>query len=216
MNYKDIEKSFKEYLYQHEYSKKTISSILEGTKDFLNLYSKVTQNNLLKYKESLINRRYSHSTINLRIYAVNKFSKFLAERNLPKNEKYIEYPKIKSVTIEKKTTLDNVISLDDYNKLKNSFLESNNMEMYFGIKMAAAAGLRPSEINMITNEGLLSGIQDIKSKRNKTRTVYFINSLSNEYKEYLKSLNKEINLNEKVIKISQKNFSYLMKKKLKN
>lgn len=224
MKFEEYESKFIEFLREEEQHKsKTISSIIEGTKYYFKHYSKIDIKTLIKYREFLINSNFKPATINLRIYAINRFSKFFALQNLTKekialiNKGYyhLEYPTIKSVPIQKKITLDNVITLEEYEQLKQSFLKSKNMDMYFGIRMAAAAGLRPSKIHMITNEGLLTGIQDIKSKRNKTRTVYFINSLSEEYKEYLKSLNKEINLKEKVVKYNQKNFARILKQEAK-
>lgn len=105
------------YVKINNYSSKTLTilnSSLENLSKFLE------SDSIENYREYLI-ETYSPSTVNIRIWAVNKYMKF-------SNMNYT----LKSVPNTRIKTLEEVISNRNYIKLRDYFYE-NNFEMYLAI-----------------------------------------------------------------------------------
>lgn len=152
---------FKEFLVQSNMAKNTVSAYVYTVNDFNSRHSQLTKKELLLYKAYLI-ETFKPKTVNLRIQALNKFLEFVRKPKL----------RLKSVKVQQRTYLENVISNADYTFLKNKLKKENNMEWYFVVRFLAATGARVSELVQLKVEHVNVGYYDIYTKGGKIRRLF--------------------------------------------
>lgn len=152
---------FRTFLQLHNRSENTIRSYLFVVRQFYELFHTLSPDNLLLYKCYLIDH-YKPQTVNLRIRSMNCFTAFL---KLP-------YAKLLMVKHHNPPFLENVISLADYEYLKNCLLRDGKTNYYFVIRLMAGTGLRVSELVQLKIEHIWIGYIDLYSKGNRMRRVY--------------------------------------------
>ena len=114
---------------------------------------------------------------NLRIQGINKYLAFSGKQAL----------QLKAVKIQQKNFLENVISNEDYQFLKNKLKADGNESWYFVVWYLAATGARVSELVQIKVEHVNSGYFDLYSKGGKLRRLYIPKKLQKETQEWLKN-----------------------------
>ena len=159
--YRTCLEDFQAYLEFHNKSDNTVRAYLYAVRQFHELYPAMNPENLLLYKCYLIDH-YKPQTVNLRIRAINCYVEFL---NLP-------YAKIRMIKHRTPSFLENVISLADYEYLKNCLLRDGQTSYYFAIRLMAGTGLRVSELVQLKIEHIWLGYIDLYSKGNRMRRVY--------------------------------------------
>ena len=112
---------------------------------------------------------------NLRIQGINKYLAFSGKQAL----------QLKAVKIQQKNFLENVISNEDYQFLKNKLKADGNESWYFVVWYLAATGARVSELVQIKVEHVNSGYFDLYSKGGKLRRLYIPKKLQKETQEWL-------------------------------
>ena len=127
-----------EFLSQGNMANNTISAYLYAVKEFGSRHKELNKRNLLVYKTYLI-ETYKPKTVNLRIQALNKYLVFVGKTKL----------RLKSVKVQQRSYLENVISNADYTFLKNKLKKEDNLEWYFVVRFLAATGARVSELVQI-------------------------------------------------------------------
>lgn len=152
---------FQSYLEFHNKSANTIRAYLFAVRQFYELYPSMSPEHLLLYKCYLIDH-YKPQTVNLRIRAMNCYVEFL---QLP-------YSKLLMIKNKTPSFLENVISLADYEYLKNCLIRDEKMNYYFTVRLMAGTGLRISELVQLQVEHIWLGYIDLHSKGNRTRRVY--------------------------------------------
>lgn len=157
---------FMTYLEFQNKSPNTIRSYLFAVRQFFTLYPSPTQEYLRLYKCHLI-EHYKPQTVNLRIRAINCFMEYLG----------LPYTKLLMVKQPKHVFLENVISLADYEYLKNCLLRDGKIQYYFVIRIMAGTGLRVSELVQLQVKHIHLGYIDIYSKGNRMRRVYIPKSI---------------------------------------
>ncbi len=100
---------YKNFLVNQNLSDSTIRSYIWTFDYYCAHYGVFNKENLLMYKEFLTDN-YKPQTVNLRIQAINKYLAFTGMEKL----------QIKTVRLQHKTFLENVISPADYSYLKNA------------------------------------------------------------------------------------------------
>lgn len=174
-----MEQQFEEYLRKNNMSDNTIKAYTHALNDYNAHYSDLKKTSLMAYKSYLIDT-YKPKTVNLRIQALNKYLEFIHKENL----------KLKSIKVQQKTFLENVISDADYRFLKNCLIDDQNMEWYFVVRYLAATGARISELVQIKIEHVYTGYFDLYSKGGKLRRLYIPKTLKNETLGWLKKNNR--------------------------
>lgn len=159
-------------------SKNTKSAYLFAVKQYLSMYKDVTKYNLENYKLWLI-ETYKPQTVNLRIRGINSYIEFIGKTELL----------LKSVKVQNKTFLENVISNADYDFFKTSLYNDKNYDWYFVIRFMAATGARVSELLNFKVEHIKDGYLDIYSKGGKLRRIYIPISLKNDALTWLNQKN---------------------------
>jgi integrase len=160
---------FKNYLVQSNLSENTVKAYIYAINDFKSQYKDLTKKNLLLYKTYLI-ETFKPKTVNLRIQALNKFLDYIRKPQL----------RLKSVKVQQRTYLENVISNADYIFLKNKLKKENNQEWYFVVRFLAATGARVSELVQLKVEHVNVGYYDIYTKGGKVRRLFIPKKLREE------------------------------------
>ena len=171
-------KSFKQQLKKEELSDNTITAYLYAVEDFERKYSCFNRENLLLYKANQI-EQFKPKTVNLRIQALNKYLEFIGKPRL----------RLKSLKIQQKTYLENVISNADYQYLKSKLKEEEEELWYFLVRFLGATGARVSELIQFKVEHVRVGYFDIYTKGGKVRRIFIPQDLCMETKAWLKRAN---------------------------
>lgn len=161
--------TFKTYLVLDNLAPNTVSAYITAVKGFLSYYENLTKKNLLEWKVYLI-ENFKAKTVNLKIQAINKYLDFIKKPNL----------KIKSVKVQQRTFLENVISDADYVFLKRKLRKEDNKEWYFIVRFLCATGARVSELIKIKVEHVNLGYIDLYTKGGKIRRIYIPIALKKE------------------------------------
>lgn len=157
----------------------TIKAYLYALREFFTRHKELSKRNLLIYKTYLI-ETFKPKTVNLRIQAVNKYLDFI---NKPKM-------RLKSVKMQQRNYLENVISNADYIFLKKKLKKEGTPAWYFVVRFLAATGARISELIQIKVEHVAAGYFDIYTKGGKIRRIYIPKKLREETTQWLKSANR--------------------------
>lgn len=165
---------FKAYLVGLNLATNTISAYLIAVKSYFLLFNEITKTNLLAWKSELI-ENFKAKTVNLKIQAINNYLVFIRKPEL----------KIKSVKVQQRLFLENVISDSDYEFLKKRLKKEKNKQWYFVVRFLAATGARISELIKIKVEHVNNGFIDIYTKGGKIRRIYIPKALRKEAVEWI-------------------------------
>ena len=175
-----MEEKFKDFLTHSNMAKNTVSAYIYAVNDFNSRHKELTKKNLLLYKTYLI-ETFKPKTVNLRIQALNKYLEYLRKPRL----------RLKSVKVQQRTYLENVISNADYTFLKNKLKKEDNQEWYFVVRFLAATGARVSELVQLKVEHVNTGYYDIYTKGGKIRRLFIPKKLRDEAQEWLSANKRE-------------------------
>ena len=171
---------FEEYLIASNMAKNTVSAYIYAVNDFHSNYKELNKKNLLLYKTYLL-ETFKPKTVNLRIQSLNKYLEYLNKPRL----------RLKSVKVQQRSYLENVISNADYTFLKNKLKKEDNKEWYFVVRFLAATGARVSELVQLKVEHVDVGYYDIYTKGGKIRRLFIPKTLRDEAQAWLKTVNRE-------------------------
>lgn len=167
--------AFKTFLVANNLAPNTVSAYITAVKGYISGYDDFTKRNLLAWKAHLI-ENFKAKTVNLKIQAINKYLEFIKKPNL----------RIKSVKVQQKPFLENVISDADYVFFKRKLKCEENKEWYFIVRFLCATGARVSELIKIKVENIRIGFIDLYTKGGKIRRIYIPISLRKETEIWLK------------------------------
>lgn len=170
---------FELYLRQGNMAENTINAYLYAIKEYYSRHRELNKRNLLIYKTYLI-ETFKPKTVNLRIQAMNKYLECIKKPRL----------RLKSVKVQQRSYLENVISNADYIFLKNKLKREDNLTWYFVVRFLAATGARVSELIQIKVEHVQIGYYDIYTKGGKIRRIYIPRTLRKETAEWLIKTNR--------------------------
>lgn len=173
-------KSFRQQLRKEDLSDNTITAYLYAVEDFEKKYSCFNRENLLLYKAEQI-ERFKPKTVNLRIQALNKYLVFIGKPHLC----------LKSLKIQQRTYLENVISNADYQYLKSKLKAEEEEVWYFLVRFLGATGARVSELVQFKTEHIREGYLDLYTKGGKVRRIFIPQELCIEARAWLVRSNKE-------------------------
>lgn len=172
--------NFKTFLVSENLAPNTVSAYLVAINGYFKQFEEINKKNLLAWKSSLI-ENFKAKTVNLKIQAINKYLDYIKKPLL----------KIKSVKVQQRLFLENVISDADYSFFKRKLKLERNKEWYFIVRFLAATGARISELIKIKVEHVECGFIDLYTKGGKIRRIYIPRLLKNEALIWIK---KELNI----------------------
>lgn len=167
-------KDYESYLRELNLSENTIRAYLSAFNCFKEKYGAVNIRNIRSYKMWLI-ENYKPQTVNLRLRAINCYLESIGR------EKW----KQRTVKVQQKPFLENVISEADYEYFKTCLKRDGELMWYFVIRFMAATGARVSELIRIKAEHVRIGYLDLYSKGGKLRRIYIPESLREEALSWL-------------------------------
>lgn len=171
---------FKNYLINSNLSRNTVSVYIYAVKDLFSRYKDLNKRNLLLYKTYLI-ESFKPKTVNLRIQAINKYLEYLHKSSF----------RLKSVKVQQRSFLENVISNADYLFLKNKLKHEHNQDWYFVVRFLCATGARVSELVQLKVEHIYAGYYDIYSKGGKIRRLFIPKKLREEALVWLNAAHRD-------------------------
>ena len=175
-----MKEDFKTFLINGNMAKNTVSAYCYAVNDYFARHKVLNKKSLLLYKTYLIDT-FKPKTVNLRIQALNKYLEFEEKVKL----------RLKSVKVQQRTFLENVISNADYTFLKNRLKKEEKKEWYFVVRFLAATGARVSELVQIKVEHVRIGYFDIYTKGGKIRRLFIPKALRKETEEWLTEISRE-------------------------
>lgn len=155
-------------------SRNTVKVYLASVYTYYNVYKEVTAKNLDAFKKHL-ETHYSPRSVNLRIIGFNRYLNFIGKPEL----------RLHTIRVRQKNFLDDIISYQDYLKLKQLLKKEEEPKWYFIVWTLAATGVRISELVQLQVSHVAKGFVDIRSKGNKIRRVYFPKRLQTQLLDWI-------------------------------
>lgn len=171
--------AFREYLIEDEKSDNTIDNYIYAANIFLQKYGEVSKKNMIDFKKFMVNQ-YSPKTAANRCIAMNKFCDF---KGMPEC-------KVKSVKIHKSTTVENVITKEQCQKMLDGLKADGNEKGYWMIMFLSRTGARVSELIQMDKKCLTKGVCEIWTK-GKIRKILIPDWLIKDSKAYFDGVNGE-------------------------
>lgn len=163
---------FEEWLRDRELSENTIKNYMHSVKEYFSMFDELNKKNLITYKNELLGKN-SPKTVNLRCVAMNQYCIFT------KNEKLC----VKQVKIHKKASVENVVTLEEYERIISYLRKRNDKRYYFMILLMAKTGARVSELIRFKRSDMERRKCEIWTK-GKIRTIYIPDRVAEEALEY--------------------------------
>lgn len=163
---------FVDFLREEERSENTIDTYVHSVKKYFELFNEITKKNMIEYKKHMISS-YAPKTASNRCIAMNQFCKFVGKSDCM----------VKTIKIQKTLCVENVPTLEEYNKLLSILLENGDERNYWLIKYLAKTGARVSEVIQFEKKHLEKGEVEIWTK-GKIRKIYIPQNLIEESREY--------------------------------
>ena len=169
---------FERHLRREEKSENTIKKYLRDVKLFCEFVrdKKITKDLAVKYKQSLLERKYSARSINSMLASVNGLFDFLGlsecKVKTVKTQKQIYCPEEKELTKQ------------EYARLVSAAQRQGNGRLSMVLQTICGTGIRVSELNYITVESLKSSNAVVRCK-GKTRTVFIVKELQKKLLRYI-------------------------------
>ena len=173
---KILVKNFCKWMKRNNLSEQTIHSYSRTIEFYQKKYKTMSKNSLLSYRQYLIDN-YSPTTVNQRIQAVNKYLEYSHKKSLA----------LKSVRVQNKPFLENVISYDDYLYFTKRLKKDGHLKTYFIVRTIACTGARPSEVIKFRVDHVENAYMDVHSKGGKIRRIYIPARLQKELLEWLEN-----------------------------
>lgn len=167
---------FKQFLIAKNLAKNTVSAYVIAIQGYQELFEEVNKKDLLLWKTYLI-ENFKAKSVNLKIQAMNKYLEFIGKEKL----------RLKSIKVQQRMFLENVISDADYVFFKKKLKKEPNIEWYFIVRFLCATGARISELIKIKVEHVKVGYIDIYSKGGKIRRIYIPLALRKETMKWIEN-----------------------------
>lgn len=167
---------FKRYLLGRGFSNHTVESYLFAAKQLEDRTSVGLSNESLLAHKDWLASRYAVKTVNLRITAINSYLDFVGYGGI----------RLKSLHVQQKPYLDNVISQSDYELLRDSLKRDGDLFWHFVVRFLAGTGARVSELRRFTVESVHMGYLDLVSKGQKLRRIYIPSCLQEDAAEWIR------------------------------
>lgn len=166
---------FEAYLIEKELSKSTKACYLHAVKLYFEYAKSMDKINIINWKNMLL-ETLSPKTVNLYLSGVRKYCEY--------KETYLS---VKQVKIQRTTTVENVMTIGQYNKLIEGLKRdgADDWVMYYTI--LAKTGARISEFIKMKKADLNAGYAEMHTK-GKVRRILFPAALRDQAKRHYKNL----------------------------
>lgn len=139
----------------------------------------ITKEKLIDFK-AYMQEQYKVNTVNIKITVINSFLNFLGF-----NDEY----KLDQLKQQQKATIENVLSLTDYERLLRIADRKGKIRTKLIMKTLAETGIRISELQYITVQAVKKGVAVFDSKGTVERKAFINKKLQKELLKYCKEKN---------------------------
>lgn len=167
---------FKKHLMNLERAPSTIESYTAAVKAFYGRYEELTKENMIDFKQWQMGL-YKPKTAALRCVAMNVYCDFVGRADC----------KVKGIKLPKRTSVENVITLQEYRYFLERLAEDQKWKVYYMVKFLAATGCRASELTKLEKSCLESGEFTLWTK-GKIRRILIPKNLIKESKAYFETV----------------------------
>lgn len=137
----------------------------------------ITKNDVIRYKASLT-ANFKISSVNSYLISLNKYLAWLGAPDL----------KAGMLQVQRRTSLDNVISRSDYERLLRYARKRGKEKMYYLMRTLAGTGIRIEELKYITVEAVTKNKGNVQvNNKGKIRDIVLTASLCRELRQYCKA-----------------------------
>lgn len=161
-------RNFENYLWERELAPNTIKGYINHVSKYFDRYDEITKSNLIEWKRNLLESMKPKS-VNHYITAMSEYLKFIGRPDLV----------LKKVKVQTQSAIENVISLEEFEKLLNCLKKDGKMKMYYLVLFLGKTGARVSELRQFKKKDLVKGYAEIPTK-GKIRRIYFCDRLRND------------------------------------
>lgn len=155
---------------EFDFSPHTMKAYTDTARQFFSYCDEFSQDNARRYINTIEQRGFKPQTICLRITGLEKLSVFF------KKPVRLKRPKM-----QKKLSVENVPSEQEYNKLL-AWLDQNNPRWAFIVRLMGTTGCRVSELVQFTYEQVQGGSCTLKGKGSKYRQFFFTKEMQDKAK----------------------------------
>lgn len=170
---------FKEHLISEEKSAATVEKYLRDTTAFLRFTQEeeVTKEQVIAYKQKLIDAGYAVRSINSMLASVNSLFSFLGWYDC----------KVKAIKQQRQIfcSEDKELTKAEYLRLVNAAKQKKNDRLNLIIQTICGTGIRVSELQFITVEAVKRGEATVNCK-GKIRTIFLVRALKKKLLLYAK------------------------------
>lgn len=142
--------------------------------NFIQHDNEITKEDIIEFKKMILNKDYKPSTINSIIISINKYIKYLGAKDL----------KVLKIKTQQKSSLEAVISMNDYNRLLRFSKRLGYEDVYLIMKVITTTGIRISELQFFTVESIADSYYIHIRNKGKDRDIIMTKELSRELKRY--------------------------------
>lgn len=169
------------YLDEKGFSSNTIQSYEYAIRQ---LHARVSESfsneDLLNHKDWLV-ESFAPKTANNRITAINSYLNFIAYEGI----------RLKSLRVQQKPFLNNVISQEEYMLMRDETNNDEELFWHYVLRFLTCTGARISELRMFIVESVHDGHLDIISKGQKLRRIYIPSTLQVDAIKWLEQTGKD-------------------------
>ena len=162
---------FERHLQKDELSANSIENYLRSVEMFFEFADKLTTANVIEWKASLA-KSFKPRTVNLRLNGIRRYIEW---KELP--------IKIKSIKEQKVTSIENVISVDQFNQFVQALRDDGKEKYAIFLLILGKTGARISEFLAMKKSDLDRGYAEMHTK-GKIRRIYFPEKLIVEIKDF--------------------------------
>lgn len=161
-------------------------TVIDKVARFFREYETLTAESVKEYIDRRLDNGAEPTSINGVLMSLKAYIRFLAEKYRAPHLR--EFP-IRTVKVQKKQFVENVISRADYDFLvAETKKDTKHPNVYLGIRIMGTTGLRKSELLQVKVEHIKAGYVDVIGKGRKQRRIYFPKNARAEIMEYLNEI----------------------------
>ncbi len=167
---------FRKYLIDMERSQNTVDSYIRSAEIFFSRYDDVNKKNMMEFKGWQL-EKWKPKTAAIRCISMNVYCDFIG---------HPEY-KVKSIKVHNTTTVENVITLEEYKYFLDCLKRDGVDKLYYMIKFMAGTGCRASELVKLEKSCLQTGEFTLWTK-GKVRKIIIPQNLIKESRFYFEGV----------------------------
>ncbi len=169
---------FKQKLHLEEKSEATISKYIHDVTAFAEFLNgeKITKDNAIAYKQTLIDGGYAVRSVNSIIASLNSYFAFAGSNDC----------KLKSIKLQRQIFCaeEKELTKAEYERLIRAAKQKGNERLNLVIQTICGTGIRVSELQFITVNAVRKG-EAVVSLKGKTRSVFIVKDLQKKLLRYI-------------------------------